>query len=221
MIRQLIIGFTTEGTTDVRFLESVIQRSFEGIAFECDGQIEVLPVQYIKKQSGSFVTVVQTCAQQAQEQGVMVLCIHTDADDIADTNAFDYKISPAFTSINNMREDNLCNNLVAIVPVQMTEAWMLSDKRLLKSEIGTSKSDIELGIHRPPEDYSDPKQAIEEAIRIARQDLPRHRRRELSIGELYSIIGQKIELDMLANLPSYQKFKAAVRNAFRRLNYLH
>ena len=55
MSRQIIIGLTTEGSTDVRFLESVIQRSFEYVAFECRGQIEVLPVQYIEKETGEFV----------------------------------------------------------------------------------------------------------------------------------------------------------------------
>jgi len=35
MSKQVIIGFTTEGKTDVQFLESVIQRSFEDVAFEC------------------------------------------------------------------------------------------------------------------------------------------------------------------------------------------
>ena len=49
MNRQIIIGFTTEGPTDVHFLESIIQRTFEDAAFECPGNVEVLPVQHIKK----------------------------------------------------------------------------------------------------------------------------------------------------------------------------
>ena len=40
---------------------------------------------------------------------------------------------------------------VIIVPIQMTESWMLAEKELLKKEIGTDKTDIELGIHRDPE----------------------------------------------------------------------
>ena len=148
MSKQIIIGFTTEGTTDVRFLESVIQRSFEDVAFECSGQVEVLPVQYIEKENGDFVEVVKYYAQQAEERGIMVLCVHADADDTTDTNTFNYKINPAFIAVNDMQEEPLCKNLVAIVPVQMTEAWMLSDKELLKAEIGTSKSDEELGIDR-------------------------------------------------------------------------
>ncbi len=221
MNKQVIIGFTTEGITDVRFLESIIQRSFEDVAFECEGQIEILPVQYIEKQRGDFVEAVKIYAQRAEKRGIMVLCVHTDADDATDTNIFNYKIKPAFTAVDNAPGEHFCKNLVAIVPVQMTEAWLLSDKELLKAEIGTRKSNEDLGINKSPEIYADPKQTIETAIRIARQDLTKRRRRNLTIAELYSPIGQKISLNTLEKLPSYQKFKEAVRDAFRKLNYLH
>jgi hypothetical protein len=220
MSRQIIIGLTTEGTTDVRFLESVIQRSFEYVAFECRGQIEVLPVQYIEKESGEFVESAIKSARKADEQGIMVLCVHADADDRTDSNTFNFKINPTVTAIQNLLEESVCKNLVAIVPVQMTEAWMMSDKELLKAEIGTDKSDIELGIDRLPEVYDDPKQAIETAIRIGRQNFPRRRRHKLTISELYAPIGQKIALNTLEDLPSYQKFKEAVRGAFIKFNYL-
>ena len=220
MSKQIIIGFTTEGTTDVRFLESVVQRSFEAVALECSEQIEVFPVLYIEKQTGDFVQVVKTYAREAEKRGVMVLCVHTDADDATDAKTFNSKIIPAFTAVLNTNDD-LCKNLVAIVPIQMTEAWMLSDKNLIKFEIGTDKSDVELGIDKFPEVYSNPKQVLEDAIRIARQDLTKRRRRELTIAELYSPIGHKLALNSLENLSSYQKFKEAVRWAFRKLNYLH
>jgi hypothetical protein len=222
MIKQVITGFTTEGTTDVRFLEGIIQRSFEDVAFECTGQVEILPVQYIKKQSGDdFVEMVRDCAQQADKQGIMVFCVHVDADDVTDTNTFKHKINPAFRTIDRMQEDGICKNLVAVIPVQMTEAWILSDKELLKDEIGTNKSDDELGLNKFPELYTDPKQIIEMVIRIARQDLTKRRRHELTIAELYLPLGQKVELSKLEILPSYRKFKDTVREAFRKLNYLH
>lgn len=221
MSKQIIIGFTAEGSTDVWFLGSIIQRSFEAVAFECDGQVEILPVQRIEKQGGDFVEAVTSCAQQAEKRGIMVLCVHTDADGAVDTDTFNNKINPAFTAVDNAQIKHLCKNLVAIVPVQMTEAWMLSDKELLKAEIGTRKSNEDLGINRSPEVYADPKQAIESAIRRARQDLTKRRRRDLTIAELYSPIGQKIALDTLERLPSYQKFKEAIRGSFRKLNYLY
>lgn len=220
-MKQVIIGFATEGPTDVRFLESIIQRSFEDVAFECNGQVEVLPVQYIEKQSGGFIDMVKNCARRSEELGIMVLCIHADAEGASDANTFNNKIKPAFSVIDATMNEPVCKNLVTIVPVQMSEAWMLSDKDLLKTEIGTNKSNLELGLHRAPESYSDPKKAIDDAIRTARQATTRRRRHELTIAELYLPIGQKITLDKLEKLSSYKKFKEAVRGAFRKLNYLN
>jgi hypothetical protein len=190
------------------------------VAFECEGQIEILPVQYIDKKSGPFVEAVKCIAEEAYEKGVMILCVHVDADAKTDINAFERKIDPAFTAVNRMNGNHLCKNLVAIVPVQMVEAWMMSDKALLKSEIGTAKSDYDLGIEKVPEAYADPKSVIENAIRTARQDVTKRRRRKLTISDLYSAIGQKLSLDLLGKLNSYQKFKNAVRNAFIKLSYL-
>ena len=102
----------------------------------------------------------------------------------------------------------------------MIESWVLADKELLKSEIGTKKTDTELGIQRPPESIADPKQVIEDAIRIGRQDLPKKRRKDLVIADLYQIMGSSMPIEKLDALPSFVKFKEGVREAFRVLNYL-
>ena len=221
MYPQLIIGFVAEGSTDYRFLESIIQRTFEDAAFECDGQIEILPVQYFEKRIGDFYSQIEQHAEKAYEVGISVLCIHTDADSETDSNAFSFKITPSFEALKSNPNEKLCKNLVPIVPIQMIEAWMLADKELLKSEIGTQKSDFELGIHRAPENMTDPKLVIQEAIRIGRQDLAKKRRRDLSIADLYQIIGSTINIEKLNTLSSFRKFKGAVRDALKELNYLH
>ncbi len=221
MAKQITVGFNGEGSTDEHFLTSIIQRTFEDVALECKGETDVLPVQYIKrpKSQGIEKSVVEA-ARRAEQLGLFVLCVHVDADDRDDQTAFAHHIQPAFSAVQATTE-TVCKNLVAIVPVQMTEAWMLADKGLLKNEIGTSKSDQELGLHRQPESFSDPKKAIEEAIRTALRDETQRKRQQFGIGDLYTPIGQKISLDQLSQLPSYQKFKEAVRGAYRYLNYLH
>ena len=220
MSHQIIIGLTTEGPADIRFLENIVQRPFEHVAFECKGQIEVLPVQFIPKESSEFADAAVKNAKRAYEQGIMVFCIHADADDKTDAATFATRIDPAFSAINQMVDETVCKNLVAIVPVQMTEGWMLSDKKLLKTEIGTNKTDLELGIDKEPETYNAPKEVIKHAIRISRQDLTRRRRHELTIEELYSPVGQKIELILLEKLPSYRKFESGIRQAFQKMNLL-
>lgn len=222
MSYQLIIGFACEGNTDELFLESIIKRTFEEIACqECQTEIEIFSVQHINKKPGKFIDTVVSYAQKSYESGVSVLCVHSDADNETDEDVFAKKINPAFTAVSSSPQNNICSNLVAIVPVQIIEAWMLADKELLKIEIGSQQSNQELGIHRSPESIADPKSVIEEAIRLARKNLVKRRRDELTIADIYQPIGGKINLEKLAALPSYQKFQEAVRNAFRKLNLLH
>ncbi len=220
MTHQIIIAFATEGSTDKRFLESVIKRTFEDVAIDCLQELEIFDPIHIEKVIGRIEEKALDYALQALDNGASILCIHVDADDRTDEKAFNERIDPAFEKIRNT-ETELCKNLVAIVPVQMTEAWMLADKELLKRQLGTNKNDEELGINKNPEDFSDPKEIIESAIREAKNQRTKRQRCELTIGELYQPIGEKIQLNKLDILPSYQKFKEAVRNSFKKLGYLH
>ncbi len=215
----LTIAYSVEGPTDVRFLQNVIQRTFEEIAFLCEGEIDVFQAIHIPSpRKGNFTDNIVDIARQAREMGIHVLCIHTDADANSDGDAFDYKIDPAFSTVRDSSQ-NVCKNLVAIVPVQMSEAWMLADRDLLKEEIDTTRSDADLGISRKLEAIANPKLLIEEAVRLSQSDKPR-KSRNIAIGDLYQPIGQKISLAALDALPSYRKFKASVETAFRHLNYL-
>jgi len=98
---------------------------------------------------------------------------------------------------------------------------MLADKELLKSEIGSKKTDAKLGINRPPEKIANPKEIIENAIRIVEKERKKRGRKPLKIAELYQPIGDLVDLEQLDKLPSYQDFKENVRDAFRTLNLLH
>jgi len=216
---KISIAYATEGTTDKCFLESVIKRTFEEVALECIQELEIVDPIHISKFAGSIEEKALHYARQAIDNGATILCFHVDADDRTDAKAFNERINPAFDAIRRAKIE-VCINLVAIVPVQMTEAWMLADKELLKHQLYTKKNDEELGINKNPEDFSDPKNIIESAIRIAREHLTKRRRRKLTISELYQPIGQTIKLNKLDTLPSYQKFKESVRDVFKQLNYL-
>ncbi|WP_320398068.1 hypothetical protein [Desulfobacter postgatei] len=58
------------------------------------------------------------------------------------------------------------------------------------------------------------------AIRISRQKETKRRRRNLKIDELYSSIGQKLDLTTLSSLKSYQKFLDSVRAAYQKMGYI-
>lgn len=224
MTKQIFAGLFTEGNTDIRFLESIVRKTLEDIAFECKGQIETeVKTIAINKTGLGFVEQVLLASKKGiDDYGIMFLCVHTDSDEDTDIRAMESKIIPALKSLKEKEEAEFCKILVSVIPVYMTESWMLADKELLKSEIGTELSNFDLGIHPIPESIADPKEIITNAIRIVQSDLTKRKRnRGLDISELYQIIGQKLELSQLENLESYLKFKNSLKSAFKGLGFLH
>lgn len=220
--KQIFIGYTTEGQTDVLFLEKIIERTFEQIAFECVGDVEpvVWPLK-VNKKGLSFSEYALLASQQGVDEiGMMILCIHSDADDVSNQTVLNNKIGPARELINAQNDATTCKIIVPVIPVQMMEAWMLADKDLLKKEIGTTKTDRDLKINRLPESIADPKTVIEEAIRIAQQEKTKRKRRDLRIGDIYLAVGQKISFNKLEQLPSYKQFQNDIRQAYRDLHLM-
>ncbi len=199
--RQLFVGLLLEGTTDERFLTAIIERTIVELLFrEGRGDYEVFCEVMDKDPGLTFVeTVIQAANKGADEFGVEVLCVHADADAPTSERAYEAKIGPARSRLAELDTRTHCQNLVALVPVQETEAWMLTDLELLKREIGTDKTNAELNLARSPERIARPKEAIVEAIRIARSEIGKRRRRDLSIADLYLRLGQQVQIEKLAN----------------------
>lgn len=219
----ILAGLFTEGTTDNRFLSSVVERTLEDIAFDCTGDIETkVEIITIKKTGLNFNEQVLEASKFAFDKfGILLLFVHADSDAPSDNLIFEKKIIPA-QKILLEQDDNYCKNLIAIVPIQMSESWMIADKQLLKDEIGIEKTDAELEIHLNPESITNPKSVIENIIRLSKEDITKRRRNNgLNISDLYQIIGQKVEISELEKLTSYLKFKNSLIDKLRELNFYH
>ena len=218
----LNICLYTEGTTDIRFLENIVQQTYERAAIQAYGEIDIeLHVITIDKTGLNFTQQVLKAAQKAkQEYGATIICVHSDADSSSIDNTLNTKFVPAQRCLLEQENDSCSRILVNLIPVHMTEAWILADKQLLKRQIGTTLSDTELNLNKDPESISNPKQAIENAIRIARPDIVKRRRRNLGIGELYAPLGQLINIDQLMDLKSYRQFWDNVINSLKQLNLM-
>lgn len=220
----ILAGLFTEGTTDIRFLLSVVERTLQDVAFDCTGDIEtrVEAISIDKKDLNFNAQVLEASKEGFEKFGVLLLFVHTDSDDFDDDLIFNTKIYPANLILSEQDENLYCKNMVAIVPIQMTESWMIADRLLLKEEIGINKSDAELGIHLNPENLNDPKSVITEIIRLSKDETTKRKRSKgLKISDLYQIIGQKIELSELEKLSSYVKFKNSLIEKLRELNFYH
>lgn len=217
---QIFVGLMAEGTTDHRFFEPIVEKVLTQIVFGCKGQIDIdLKIIQCDKGDG-FINFVNNASQFGHQQlGINILVIHTDADDDSSEKAYLNRIQPALNFIRNQSNDTHCKNLAALVPVHMTESWMLADKVMLIKQIGTKKSESELGINGDPESFRNPKNRIEEAIRIGRADMPKKLRDSLKISDLYSFLGQALEIENLRRYKSFLDFEQNIKKVLIDLNF--
>lgn len=207
----------------MRFLQSIVRRSFERVIWEeCDQEvdIDVFPLK-VDKIGKSFPEFVAEAAKQGLKiYGVLTIAIHADSDkDTLDERMKD-KFYPAFNFLQTLPDSDYCKVITPVIPIRMVEAWLMADTQLLIDEIGTDKSAVQLGLSRAPESIADPKALINKAIALAQEDMPK-KRRTLKIGDLYEIIGDKIDLKCIDRLSSYLAFNDAIRVSLRELHYLN
>lgn len=220
MAYQVYIALTTEGITDLRFLQGLVERTFLEKSFDvCESDVEfTVSIMDVDKTGLSFVEYVEKAAKQALDIGGMTMAVHTDADRMTYLERRDNKIVPAEQRLSELSSEDYCILLTPIIPVRMTEAWMLANRELLRSEIGTELTNAQLGIDGDPEQMADPKNKIIEAIRRAKNsEAPKQRVIVDDISELYSILGNKIDICDLERLDSFCRFETEIINTLQKL----
>lgn len=221
-MRQLIVAFAAEGATDNDFLPIVLTKSVNYCIYNYgDGNTDLIDVKEIKAYGETFVEEGLNACREAFDRGAEVLIVHTDADARKNVDVFKNKINPLLDAVAQADADTHCQVVVPAVPVQMIEAWMMADTNLLREQMGTAKSDADLGLNRKPEAYADPKQAIEDAIAIVGQDTTKRRRHRLTIGDLYEPLGQQLDIEDLITLPSFSVFLDGLHAALCQLHICH
>ncbi len=216
-MKQLFIGLIAEGTTDIRFLKSVISKSIQELSWQCDNQVEIFDIREITAKGNNFVEKMLEASKCAwQNYSISALCIHADSDARTLDVVMQNKFEPFFSALNDMSEEDYCKHIIPTIPIQMIESWMLADKELLKLLINAKDmSDADLGLDRLPELYTDPKNVIENAIRKSMLEQPKKKRNQIGISDLYEILGNRLSLERLRTIPSFVQFENSVIKVFK------
>jgi len=217
----ILISFLGEGSTDYRFFSNIVQRLVGELLLE-QGKGDIIQWQPIYKHGASAQESIYNASVQARFSSTLIL--HSDTDNNSRAQTIANKFQLGLNQINGCSDDEVCKNITLAIPVTETEAWMLADKELLKSEINTTLSNQALALtyqQNRIESIRDPKQKINDAINIFHQSLPRKRRRyAVSIDDLYESVSQNIKFDKLDSIASYKKFKEDLIVALRNKNIL-
>src|SRR5438876_981581 len=124
-MKRLELALYAEGATDALFLPPVIQRTLEQL-LENEGQDYVqIDVHLIPK--GRVAVRQEECILWAARAAAnfSLLIVHCDADHPTQKPALKDRFQPGYQLVQQSPED-ICKSLVPIIPIRMTEAWMLA-----------------------------------------------------------------------------------------------
>ncbi|HLK60224.1 MAG TPA: DUF4276 family protein [Chthonomonadaceae bacterium] len=135
--------------------------------------------------------------------GYDLLFLHHDADHSTTAKALRQYIRPACKRVADEKERGrkLCTDIVPVIPIRETEAWLLADQKALRSVLGISASTENLGlpdhIHEI-ESILDPKQRLQQIVQQFREGM--------DLKDLYEDLAAKIDLQNLQGLKAYREF---------------
>lgn len=137
--------------------------------------------------------------------GSHLLIIHADADRQSRSAVLQTRFKRGEDLVRRAHQEGqgVCDRLIPIIPVRMTEAWMLADSRALVAEVGEHPSRGLPNLPTNPraiEAERDPKQVITTAIRQARSH------HQVSLGEIYEPLARRLDLATLDRLPAFGIF---------------
>ncbi len=215
----LVLALYAEGTSDARFLPPIIQRTAESL-LNLYGQrvVDILDPIIIPTKQGLREECILAASQDAH--GCHILVVHSDADYRTPERALRERIQPGFDRVQNSTEE-VCKNLVPVIPVQMIEAWILADPDTLREVIGTDISSQNLGLPARAalvELDAHPKHTLSEVVR--RANASRSRRRPIDLSTRYERLAREIRLDRLSNVPSYKQFVKDLAKTLVQLQFI-
>jgi len=196
-MQQIIFGVYGEGPTDSRYFPTLVERYLTAFCAREGIDIAILPSIHISRRSGGFVESLKIVEQNYPE--LTYVFVHSDADAPDISNVLEHKWQPWLDECSEPKR------WVAVIPVRMTESWMLADRNALKSTFIISDTNLEeiLGSQHP-ESIQNPKGVLAEIMRVGRQK---------RIYGFEENIAQRCDFSALERLPSFQFFQKQLSNS--------
>jgi hypothetical protein len=221
----LVLALYVEGNADERFLPIIVQRAAQNILLrEGRTAIDVLQPHVVVPDEPPPDRATAILAVARKTAGYHALIIHADADHPSPERALRERVRPGLDRIEFAHKagNAVCGTTIPLVPVQMTEAWMMADAEALRAVIGTRLASDQLGLPGRPhavESDPDPKQTLRDIVHRALADRPR-RRRHVDRADLDEPLARQIDLARLETIPAYRQFIEDLRSALQSLHFI-
>lgn len=190
-MQQITIALYAEGTTDYRFLPEIIISELEYLLMERNVEYEIFPcLSPIRNPDGSFIERMKYMETEYEQQHLIF--IHQDSDSRGNNDVLSTRWQPWSTCAENI------SKWVPIIPVQMTEAWMLCDRDAICDSLGIEVAQYDAVMNgRQVEMMADPKQKLRQLAQLSDSR---------SLSSAYELLSSRISRDRLLALNSYKAF---------------
>ena len=142
-----------------------------------------------------------------------LLFIHRDAE----KESRHKRVSEIHQAVNLIKEDVIFP-VVCVIPVKMTEAWLLIDEKAIREAAGNPKGRQPLNLPKTSntEGLSDPKETLQRLLETARGHAPR-RQQTVSITRIAELID---DFQPLKQLPAFIALESELRQTLCVQNFI-
>jgi hypothetical protein len=208
-MKQVIFGFYGEGVRDYGFMQAIVRRTIEA-------QIptHTILAQPLERLAGKQDERIVAIARQAH--GLNFVVLHLDADAPNFQQAYEQRFLPGYQKVQRDTAEDINHEIVPVIPVRVTEAWMLVDFEAFKVITRTQHKSHELGFpakHAQVEKLP-AKSVFEQAVRDCQSG---KKRRPLPLDRIYLPLAEHIKLELLRKVPAYQEFERRLLETLRTL----
>lgn len=204
-MKQIIFGIFAEGPTDYRFFSILLERYLTHFCHINEVEVDILPAILIRNKENFPLGFIEKMKYIEQDnvgaKGLPYIFVHNDADARTLDQVLDFKWKPWMDECIDK------STWLAVIPIKMTETWMLVDVEALKSTFIIGERDIrEIIGNGNPEGITEPKYKLEEILRRGKQK---------RITNFEENLAKRIRLDLLEQLPSFQFLKGQIEERIR------
>lgn len=145
-----------------------------------------------------------------------LLFIHRDTD----RETISSRKEEIHRSVESLGEEKKPKLFICVIPVKMTEAWLLFDESAIRRASGNPNGDMPLDLPRTPdiENIADPKEILNDKLRIASGRVGR-RLRKFNVRHSVTLIAEYIEdFSPLRRLSAFQELEADIQTIIVEIN---
>lgn len=219
-MRTLTLALYAEGPTDERFLSIIIQRTaYQLLRQHKEVQVDVFlkalsPEPDVKDRGECILSVAR------KAHGFHALIVHADANAPTADGALQYRFESGQKLVQENEKDT-CRDLLPIIPIRMTEAWMMTDVEAFREVVGTDLRAEDLEFPARPhqvEAIQDPKHELN--VALSQIFTRRRRRKKARLGQYYEPLARHIRLHRLGNVPAFQQFANDLTDVLENLHFI-